>query len=77
LKIRYVTASTADSREDSSTPSGTSYGKPPSRIVRLARTSLWAIVGSETRKARAISVVERPPTSLRVSATRLSAGKAG
>ena len=33
---------------------------PAWRILRLARTSRWAIVGSGTRNARAISAVVRP-----------------
>src|SRR4051794_18193914 len=40
-----------------------------SRILPLARTSRWAIVASETRNARAISAVARPPSSRSVSAT--------
>ena len=50
---------------------------PASRIFRFARTSRCAIVGSATRKARAISVVVSPPTSRSVSATRASAASAG
>ena len=42
---------------------------PASRILRLARTSRWAIVTSGTRKARAISSVCRPPSVRSVSAT--------
>src|SRR5450631_243682 len=45
------------------------YGIPASRILFLARTRRWAIVGSGTRKARAISAVLRPPSSRNVSAT--------
>src|SRR3954470_6723081 len=40
-----------------------------SRILPLARTSRWAMVGSATRKARAISAVDRPPRRRSVSAT--------
>ena len=43
-----------------------------SASVRLARTMRWAIVGSGTRKARAISSVVRPPSRRSVSATRAS-----
>ncbi len=43
---------------------GTRYGMPALRILRLARTIRWAIVGSGTRNARAISGVVRP-TSVR------------
>src|SRR5436309_6808838 len=46
-------------------------------MVRLARTSRCAVVGSGTRKARAISAVDRPATSLSVSAARLSGGSPG
>src|SRR6476646_7417945 len=48
-----------------------------SRILPLARTSRWAIVGSGTRKARAISAVVRPPNSRSVSATRALGASAG
>src|SRR3989454_9214461 len=50
---------------------------PASLIFRLARTSRWAMVGSEERKARAISRVVRPPSVRSVSATRDSMGRAG
>ena len=50
---------------------------PASRIFRFARTSRWAIVGSGTRKARAISGVVRPPRVRSVSATRASIASAG
>src|SRR5205823_1637776 len=40
-----------------------------STILRLARTIRWAIVGSETRNAAAISWVVKPATARRVSAT--------
>ena len=46
-----------------------------SASVRLARTMRWAMVGSGTRKARAISSVVRPPSSRSVSATRASVGQ--
>src|SRR4029450_1488794 len=47
------------------------------RILALARTSRWAMVGSGTRKARAISAVCRPPSVRRVSATLASGDRAG
>ena len=50
---------------------------PASRIFRFARTSRWASVGSGTRKARAISGVERPPSVRSVRATRASIASAG
>src|SRR5439155_1788628 len=50
---------------------------PASLIFRLARTSRWAMVGSEDRKARAISRVVSPPRVRRVNATRDSMGRAG
>ena len=43
----------------------------------MARTMRWAIVGSGTRKARAISSVVRPPSRRSVSATRASAESTG
>ena len=48
-----------------------------SASVRLARTMRWAIVGSGTRKARAISSVVRPPSRRSVSATRASVESTG
>src|SRR5438105_1299528 len=47
------------------------------RIFPLARTSRWAMVGSGTRKARAISAVVSPPRSRSVRATWTSAASAG
>jgi hypothetical protein len=46
-------------------------------ILRFARTSRRAIVGSPTRKARAISPVVRPPSVRRVRATCVSTAGAG
>ena len=43
----------------SSAPRGTSKGTRASASVRLARTMRWAIVGSGTRNARAISSVRQ------------------
>src|SRR5215218_3216784 len=46
-------------------------------ILRLARTRRWAIVGSATRKDLATSLVDRAPSSRRVSATCASVESAG
>src|SRR5882762_2883027 len=54
-----MTSSTEERRAASSPPRGTSKGTCASARVRLARTIRWAMVGSGTRKARAISSVER------------------
>ena len=57
---------------------GHAVGDPcAAAILRLARTRRWAIVGSGTRKARAISAVVSPPSVRRVSATRASIASAG
>ena len=45
---------------------------PAALILRFARTSRCAIVDSDTRRARAISLVVRPPRVRRVRATRAS-----
>src|SRR5580700_6151425 len=50
---------------------------PASLILALARTSRWAMVGSGTRNARAISAVVSPPSSRSVSATRAAVPSAG
>src|SRR5215204_3454031 len=50
---------------------------PALRILRLARTRRLAIVGSGTRKARAISEVVSPASVLSVSATLASSASAG
>src|SRR6266508_1289882 len=50
---------------------------PAVRILALARTSRCAMVGSGTRKARAISGVRSPPSVRRVSATLASDESAG
>ena len=50
---------------------------PAARIFFFARTSRFAMVGSGTRKARAISSVVRPPSVRRVSATWASSASAG
>ena len=72
-----MTASTAGSRSGRSASRGTRYGMPASRIFAFARTSRCAMVGSGTRKARAISGVLSPPSSRRVSATRAAGASAG
>jgi hypothetical protein len=50
---------------------------PAARILALARTRRCAIVGSETRNARAISGVASPPSVRRVSATCASRASDG
>jgi hypothetical protein len=50
---------------------------PASRIFPFARTTRCAIVVSGTRKARAISAVFKPPSSLSVNATCASGDSAG
>ena len=72
-----MTSSTDDSRGASSSPLGTSNGTWASASVRLARTMRCATVASETRKARAISAVVRPPSSRSVSAIRASVESTG
>ena len=72
-----MTSSTDASRGASSAPRGTSNGTCASASVRLARTMRWAIVGSGTRNARAISAVVRPPSRRSVSATRASVDSTG
>src|SRR5919106_3865924 len=46
-------------------------------ILRLARARRCAIAASVTRKERATSLIERPPSSRRVSATCASVESAG
>ena len=72
-----MTSSTASSRSGSSALRGTSNATCFSPRVRLARTMRCATVASCCRKARAISVVVRPPSRRRVSATRDSIGSTG
>src|SRR3954464_10755602 len=50
---------------------------PAWRILAFARTRRLAIVGSGTRKARAISAVVSPARVRRVRATRASSGSPG
>jgi hypothetical protein len=77
LNTRYMTARTPGRRSGSSSGGGTRYGIAASRILPFARTILFAIAGSATRKARAISGVVRPPRVFRVRATRASIWRAG
>jgi hypothetical protein len=72
-----MTARTAFRRWGRSASLGTRYGIRASRILPLARTSRWAMVGSGTRKARAISAVVSPPSSRSVNATRAAGASAG
>jgi hypothetical protein len=72
LKIRYTTSRADPSRLASSAPTGTSKPTLASARAFLARVILAAIVGTGTRNARATCSVDRPATSLRVSATRPS-----
>ena len=51
--------------------------RAPPTSVRLARTIRCATVASETRNARAISLVVRPPSRRSVSATRASVESTG
>ncbi len=62
-----MTPRTATSRPARSTGSGSSSAAPAPVRVRLALTTRCAMVASVVRKARAISAVVNPPTSLRVS----------
>ena len=64
-------------RSCSASPCGTSKGTRAAVSVRLARTMRWAMVGSGTRNARAISVVVRPPSKRSVSATWASLDSTG
>ena len=64
-------------RSGSRCAGGTRYGMPALRILRLARTSRCAIVGSGTRNARAISAVVSPASVRSVSATCASTDSAG
>src|SRR6266852_3919532 len=60
-----------------SAPLGTSNLTCASARVRFARTIRWAMAGTGTRKARAISSVVRPPRTRSGSATRASCAKTG
>ena len=62
VNTRYTTRSTAPRRSGRSADAGTRNAIPAWRIFRLARTSRWAIVGSGTRNAAAISAVVSPHT---------------
>ena len=72
-----MTSSTEGSRAARSAPRGTSKVNPALAIAFFARTIRCAIVASLDRKARAISSVVRPPTTLRVSAARASGDSIG
>ena len=72
-----MTSSTEGSRAARSAPRGTSKVNPAFAIAFFARTIRCAIVASLDRKARAISSVVRPPTTLRVSAARASGDSMG
>ncbi len=72
-----MTSSTDDRRSARSSARGTSKGTCFSASVRLARTMRWETVDSDTRKARAISSVVRPPSKRSVSATRASVDSTG
>ena len=72
-----MTSSTDSRRDSSSAPPGSSNVAPASRSCRFARTRRWAIAASEASSARAISATLKPPTVLRLSATRASRGSDG
>ncbi len=72
-----MTSSTAGSRAIRSSPLGASNGTPALVRFFLARTIRWATVDSETRNARAISSVLRPPSIRSVSAMRASVESTG
>lgn len=72
-----MTSSTEESRVSRSAPYGTSKGTPALARARFARTMRWAMVGSDARKARAISWVVSPPIRRRVSAIRASVARTG
>ena len=59
------------------TGASTSNRVPLSRNWRFARESRCAIVGTDTRNARAISCVDKPPIVCNVSATCASSASAG
>src|SRR5579859_2261832 len=65
-----MTSRTEVTRPASSPGAGISNGIFLSARVRLALTIRWAIVGSATRNARAISGVVRPPMRRSVTAAR-------
>ena len=69
LNTRCRTSSTAATRGGSASASGGPKRAPARRSVARARLSRCAMVDSGTRKAAAISVVPRPATARRVSAT--------
>ena len=77
LKIRYTTASTAESRCGSKSSDGTVNGMPAVAIFVLALVSRRFMVSGDTRNARAISSVGSPATARSVSATCASVASAG
>ncbi len=68
---------TASRRAGSSSASGTAYGMCAAATFFFARVRRAAMVGSATRKARAMSGVATPHTSRSVSATCASGASAG
>jgi hypothetical protein len=72
-----MTLSTPPSRSRRSAAGGSSNGTPAAAIVFLARVMRACTVGTGTRNARAISSLDRPPTTRRVSATRASGERTG
>lgn len=72
-----MTSSTEASRCARASAGGTSNGTRAADRLRLARTMRCATVDSDARKARAISAVDRPPSSRSVSATRASVDSSG
>src|SRR5574342_711370 len=72
-----MTARLEPRRAARSAPRGTSNGTRAAARVRFARTIRWAIVGSATRKALAISSVVSPPSRRSVSAARASVDSTG
>src|SRR5215213_4458935 len=72
-----MTLSTPPSRSRRSPADGSSNGTPAAAIVFLPRVMRACTVGTDTRNARAISSLDRPPTTRRVSATRASRESTG
>src|SRR5256714_857762 len=72
-----MTLSTPPSRSRRSAAGGRSNGTPAAAIVFLPRVMRACTVGTGTRNARAISSLDRPPTTRRVSATRASGESTG
>ena len=70
-------AATAPSRSDRSTAPGVSKGTRAAATRRLARVIRCSMALSLTRKARAISLTERPETMRSASAICWVAGSSG